>query len=178
MSLIQEPVDCQTYPMKRATHFCVGWYGDGGLNGLANDGRHGELEGVHRGEAGGEAQGDMVDGDRIYGPTACHTTRNVLWAPSIGVLSLRWALRGFSSAWTIAPFSSIGPPSRYTHPLRVGVLRLLTASTIGIPCTQSSVGLVRSVRKPCVHPPALVPPVELWSAPNFMRLTHSWAHDQ
>lgn len=116
MSLIQEPVDCQTYPMKRATHFCVGWYGDGGLNGLANDGRHGELEGVHRGEAGGEAQGDMVDGDRIYGPTTCHTTRNVLWAPSIRVLSLRWALRGFSSAWTIAPFSSIGPPFRYTPP--------------------------------------------------------------
>ena len=104
-----------------------------------------------------------------------------------GMSSGRQASGSYLSAGRFAASHQPGrlPPSAPSahhsgtpHPLRVGVLRLLTASTIGIPCTQSSVCLVRSVRKPCVHPPALVPPVELWSAPNFMRLTHSWAHDQ
>lgn len=91
VGLVQEPVDDKTYPMQGAMHFCVCWYGESGLDCLANDGRHGELEGVHRGEGGGEAQEDMVDRERIYVPMGCHTTKNVLWAPSIGVLCLPWA---------------------------------------------------------------------------------------
>ena len=83
MDLAQEARDNKTYPMERPMHFYVGWYGEGGLDCLANDGRHGELEGVHRGEGGGEAQENMVDRERIYVPTGCHTTKNDLWAPSI-----------------------------------------------------------------------------------------------